>query len=108
MQRFKQFIKEHILLTTPCYTKGAVEDMTKECDLLICSDAQVRNQILFLDFDGVDQKWAAYTSGDIFHRREEYRHIYEQMAKLIKKLDVVIVGENVDILQFMRSVNGQF
>ena len=41
--RFKQFIKKYIPLSPPCYTKSMVEEMTKDCRVLICGSDQIWN-----------------------------------------------------------------
>lgn len=104
--RFKQFIKKYIPLSPPCYTKSMVEEMTKDCRVLICGSDQIWNPIhfdpiWFLDFGMPAQKRIAYAPSGIFYEKPEFEMYYRKMALLIEKLDKVSVREQVgaDILR---------
>lgn len=106
VRRFKEFIEKYIPLSAPCYTKSMVEDMTKECVLLICGSDQIWNPIWydpiwFLDFGTEEQKRIAYAPSGVFYERQEFIEIYRKMAPLIEKLDEISVREQIgaDILK---------
>lgn len=103
---FKEFIKKYIPLSPPCYTKKMVEEMTKNCQILICGSDQIWNPIWFdpvwfLDFGRPDQKRIAYAPSGIFYETTEFVECYKKMAKLIRRLDIVSVREQIgaDILK---------
>lgn len=106
VKRFKEFIKKYIPLSPPCYTKEMVEDMTKDCEVLICGSDQIWNPICFdpiwfLDFGRPRQKRIAYAPSGIFYERPEFEERYQKMALLIENLDEASVREQVgaDILR---------
>lgn len=106
VKRFKEFIKKYIPLSPPCYTKEMVEDMTKDCEVLICGSDQIWNPacfdpIWFLDFGRPGQKRIAYAPSGIFYERPEFEERYQKMALLIENLDEASVREQVgaDILR---------
>lgn len=71
VRAFKNFINENIHLTSPCYTRQAVEYETKDCELLVCGSDQIWNPIWFnpiwfLDFGTKEQKRVAYAPSGIF------------------------------------------
>ncbi len=98
VRRFKDFIREHIALSTPCYSRQAVEDATRDCELLICGSDQIWNPasfdpIFFLDFGALGQRRIAYAPSGIFQDAPQWRETYQKMAPLIEKLDEVSVRE---------------
>lgn len=98
VKRFKRFIEEHIVLSAPCYTKAMVEDMTKECTMLVCGSDQIWNPvwfdpIFFLDFGTQSQKRIAYAPSGVFYDNASNAAIYRRMASLIEQLDEVSVRE---------------
>lgn len=105
VQAFKNFIKQHIRLTAPCYTKEAVEYETRDCELLVCGSDQIWNPlwfhpIWFLGFGTKEQKRIAYAPSGIFYEDEESVACYKKMAPLVERLDIVTVREQLgaDIL----------
>lgn len=106
VKRFKEFIKKYIPLSPPCYTKNMVEDMTKDCEVLICGSDQIWNPVCFdpiwfLDFGRPEQKRIAYAPSGVFYERPEFEERYQKMALLIENLDEASVREQVgaDILR---------
>lgn len=106
VKRFKEFIKKYIPLSPPCYTKKMVEEMTKDCGLLVCGSDQIWNPIhfdpiWFLDFGTPEQKRIAYAPSGIFYEKPKFEMYYRKMALLIGRLDKVSVREQVgaDILR---------
>lgn len=100
VKRFKEFIKKYIPLSPPCYTKNMVEDMTRDCEILICGSDQIWHPIWFdpiwfLDFGRPEQKRIAYAPSGIFYERPEFEEQYRKMAVLIENLDEVSVREQV-------------
>lgn len=100
VKAFKKFIREHIRLTSPCYTKAAVEYETKDCELLVCGSDQIWNPIWFhpiwfLDFGTKEQKRIAYAPSGIFHDDEESAVYYKKMVPLLDNLDVITVREQL-------------
>ncbi len=98
VRRFKDFIREHIVLSTPCYSRRAVEDATRDCELLICGSDQIWNpccfdSVFFLDFGKPEQRRIAYAPSGIFQDTAQWREAYQKMAPLIEKLDEVSVRE---------------
>jgi len=98
VRRFKNFIREHIALSTPCYSRRAVEDATRDCELLVCGSDQIWNPasfdpIFFLDFGSSGQRRSAYAPSGIFQDAPQWRETYQKMAPLIEKLDEVSVRE---------------
>lgn len=105
-KRFKEFIKKNIPLSPPCYTKKMVEEMTKDCKVLICGSDQIWNPIhfdpvWFLDFGSSEQKRIAYAPSGIFYDKPEFEAYYRKMVPLIEKIDRVSVREQIgaDILK---------
>ncbi len=105
LRRFREFIETRIPLSPPCYTKKMVEEMTADCEILICGSDQIWNPIhfdpiWFLDFGTPAQKRIAYAPSGIFYERPEFEEIYRKMAVLIERLDQVSVREQIgaDIL----------
>lgn len=105
IRAFKQFIREHIRLTPPCYTKQAVEYETRDCELLVCGSDQIWNPLWFhpvwmLDFGTEVQKRIAYAPSGIFCEDEESVACYQKMTPLLERLDVITVREQLgaDIL----------
>lgn len=105
IRAFKQFIREHIRLTPPCYTKQAVEYETRDCELLVCGSDQIWNPLWFhpvwmLDFGTEVQKRIAYAPSGIFSEDEESVACYQKMTPLLERLDVITVREQLgaDIL----------
>lgn len=106
LEHFRQFIKENINLSAPCYNKEMVEQMTADCELLVCGSDQIWNPIWFdpiwfLDFGTKAQKRIAYAPSGIFHDKPEYQNVYREMANLLKRLDKVTLRERsgIEILQ---------
>ncbi len=106
VERFTAFIQRYIPLSAPCYTKKMVEDMTKDCDILVCGSDQIWNPVCFdpvwfLDFGTPKQKRIACAPSGIFYEKEEYKECYQKMAFLIEQLDEVNVRERIgaDILR---------
>lgn len=106
VRHFKEFIEKYIPLSPPCYTKEMVEDITEDCEVLICGSDQIWNPIWFdpvwfLDFGTAEQKRIAYAPSGIFYETPELIRHYEQIALLVEKLDWVSVREQVsaDILK---------
>ncbi len=106
VKRFKKFIRKHIPLSPPCYTKMMVEEVTADCEVLICGSDQIWNPacfdpIWFLDFGTLRQKRVAYAVSGIFYQKPEFEECYRKMALLIERLDKVSVREQVgaDILK---------
>lgn len=100
VKRFKEFIRNYISLSAPCYTKKMVEDMTADCEILICGSDQIWNPIhfdpiWFLDFGTSSQRRIAYAPSGIFYEKPEFEPYYRKMAPLIEKLDKVSVREQV-------------
>lgn len=100
VKRFKHFIGENIPLSPPCYTKKMVEELTADCEVLICGSDQIWNPIhfdpiWFLDFGASDQKRVAYAPSGIFYERTEFEECYKKMAALVEKLDEVSIREKV-------------
>ncbi len=105
MKRFREFIRTHIPLSPPCYTKAMVEEITADCETLICGSDQIWNPVCFdpiwfLDFGTPKQKRIAYAPSGIFHEKPEFETCYRKMAALIEKLDEASVREQIgaDIL----------
>lgn len=72
VKRFKEFIRNYISLSAPCYTKKMVEDMTADCEILICGSDQIWNPIhfdpiWFLDFGTLSQRRIAYAPLSLIH-----------------------------------------
>lgn len=106
VKRFKEFIRTYISLSAPCYTKKMVEEMTEDCEVLICGSDQIWNPVYFdpiwfLDFGKVEQKRIAYAPSGIFYEKPEFEGYYKKMAPLIEKLDKISVREQIgaDILE---------
>ncbi len=106
VRRFKEFIESYIPLSAPCYTKEMVEEMTADCELLICGSDQIWNPIWFdpvwfLDFGTTKQKRIACAPSGIFYETSEYAKCYQKMAPLIERLDEVSIREKAgaDILR---------
>lgn len=106
VKRFKEFIQKYIPLSTPCYTKKMVENITRDCEVLICGSDQIWNPVYFdpiwfLDFGMPNQKRVAYAPSGIFYQKPEFEKYYEKMALLIEKLDEVSIREQIgaDILK---------
>lgn len=100
VRKFKEFIGKYISLSAPCYTKKMVEEMTKECEVLICGSDQIWNPIWFdpiwfLDFGKSDQKRIAFAPSGIFYETPEFIKCYQKMGALIEKLDEVSVREEI-------------
>ncbi len=98
VRRFKAFIREHISLSTPCYSRRAVEDATRDCELLICGSDQIWNPvsfdpIFFLNFGVPGQRRIAYAPSGIFQDAPQWQGTYQKMAPLIEKLDEISVRE---------------
>ncbi len=106
VKQFKKFIRNYIPLSPPCYTKMMVEEVTAECEVLICGSDQIWNPVCFdpiwfLDFGTPKQKRIAYAVSGIFYQRPEFEECYRKMASLIERLDKVSVREQIgaDILK---------
>ncbi len=106
VKRFKNFINQYIPLSPPCYTKKMVEEMTKDCKVLICGSDQIWNPIYFdpiwfLDFGKPEQKRVAYAPSGVFYDKPEYEKYYQKMAPMIERFDEVSVREKAgaDILK---------
>lgn len=98
VQRFKDFIRKHIALSPPCYSRQAVEDATRDCELLICGSDQIWNPasfdpVFFLDLGAPGQRRIAYAPSGIFQDLPKWRGTYQKMAPLIERLDEVSVRE---------------
>lgn len=98
VRRFKDFIREHIVLSMPCYSRRAVEDATRDCELLVCGSDQIWNPccfdpVFFLDFGVLWQRRIAYAPSGIFQDVPQWWETYRKMAPLIEKLDEVSVRE---------------
>ncbi len=77
-----------------------VEELTADCEVLICGSDQIWNPIhfdpiWFLDFGASDQKRVAYAPSGIFYERTEFEECYKKMAALVEKLDEVSIREKV-------------
>ena len=106
VKRFKEFIKRYIPLSPPCYTKKMVEEMTTDCEVLICGSDQIWNPIhfdpiWFLDFGTPLQKRIAYAPSGVFYEKPEFEACYREMASLIERLDKAGIREQAgaDILK---------
>ncbi|MCD7835992.1 MAG: polysaccharide pyruvyl transferase family protein [Lachnospiraceae bacterium] len=102
---FRKFVRNYIRLTSPCYTREAVEYETKDCQLLVCGSDQIWNPLNFhpiwmLNFGAEWQKRVAYAPSGIFCEDEENVACYKRMALLLENLDVITLREQlgVDIL----------
>lgn len=100
VKRFKEFIKKYIPLSPPCYTKNMVEEITKDCEILICGSDQIWNPIWFdpiwfLDFGTEKQRRIAYAPSGIFHETPEFIEYYKKMVPFIEKMDQVSIREQV-------------
>jgi len=103
---FKKFIKENIVLSTPCYDKEDVETVSKSCVVLVCGSDQIWNPVWFdpmygLDFGSQNQKRIAYAPSGVAMEDDVSIQKYIEMVKHINHIDFVSVRESksVEILK---------
>ena len=103
---FKKFIKENIVLSTPCYDKEDVETVSKSCVVLVCGSDQIWNPVWFdpmygLDFGSQYQKRIAYAPSGVVMEDDVSIQKYIEMVKYINHIDFVSVRESksVEILK---------
>ena len=107
VRRFMEFIQERISLTEQCYTVSEVEDVTKDCDLLVCGSDQIWNPLWFdevycLGFGRPEQRRVAYApSGVLDEARQESVETYRKIAQKVSDFEMVTVREakSVSILE---------
>ncbi len=99
---FHRFIEKYIPCSSPCYTKEGIEKETRKAELLVCGSDQIWNPVCFdpvyfLDFGREEQKRIAFAVSGIFEDKPEYKEIYQRMAELIGRFDMVTVRERTGV-----------
>ena len=106
IELFFRFIKHNINLSNPCYTIADLEQVTKDCNILLCGSDQIWNPIWFspvyaLNFGTENQKRIAYAPSGIAIEDEASKKKYRELAVFLERFDAISVREKIgaDILR---------
>lgn len=107
IERFMSFIRENIELSEQCYTKAEVEEVTADCEVLVCGSDQIWNPLWFddiyaLNFGSPGQRRIAYApSGVLDESSTQATLIYKEIAEYIERFEFVTLREKkgVEILK---------